>query len=442
MAAMMALVSMTASAAGRETKQAIKEEIQYHFKPYGFIRSYAFFDSRATKSLAEDMFFFIPLDEDKTGTAGPSNSVPSWNFQAISTRLGLDILGYKIGNTSITGKIESDFYCLNSSGNTGTLRMRQAFVKLGWAELGKKGTTNLDLLIGQTWHPMAADLVHGINLETGAPFSPFNRSAQIQFNASFGPHVTLTAAAISHLQYRSAGPAGASNKYMRHGLPEFYAGFSAKAEGFIGRIGVSIMNIRPQYGYTMLTGPEGATTVKHTDWLTEISPFAFAQYTKGTFQLKAKTILAQGGEWMQLNGGYAVTRVMDDGASMEYTPINSSVSFISAQYGKKLQVLGMVGYHRNLGTSKDIINMTDPNASYLVERGYSNIYFSGNGFKNIRQMVRFTPTLLYNLGRMQFGLEYDYTMVEYGMNLTARAIPENTHWVGNHRILFLAKFNL
>ena len=56
---------MTASAAGRETKQAIKEEIQYHFKPYGFIRSYAFFDSRATKSLAEDMFFFIPLDEDK-----------------------------------------------------------------------------------------------------------------------------------------------------------------------------------------------------------------------------------------------------------------------------------------------------------------------------------------------------------------------------------------
>ena len=43
------------------------QESASHFKAYGFIRNYAFVDTRATKSLSEDMFFFIPLDEKVVG---------------------------------------------------------------------------------------------------------------------------------------------------------------------------------------------------------------------------------------------------------------------------------------------------------------------------------------------------------------------------------------
>jgi hypothetical protein len=98
---------------------ASAEDKPYHFKPYGFIRNYAFFDTRATKSLAEDVFFFVPLDE-KMVNGNDVNAVSSFNYQAITTRLGLDILGYQVGSTKINGKIEADFYCLNSNGNTGT----------------------------------------------------------------------------------------------------------------------------------------------------------------------------------------------------------------------------------------------------------------------------------------------------------------------------------
>jgi len=234
--------------------------------------------------------------------------------------------------------------------------------------------------------------------------------------------VILTAALISHMQYRSAGPNGSSNKYMRHGLPEIYAGLSFKDGGFLGRAGVSVMNIRPQYGFD-------ENGKKYTDWLTGISPFLYAQYTHGAFQMRAKTILAQGGEWMQLNGGYAVTGLKSDGISYDYTPINSSVSFLSLQYGKKAQVLGMIGYQKNLGTTKDI--------------DVTKIYFSGNGFKNINQMFRLTPTFIYSLGRMQFGVEYGFTMVQYGDDLSVRALPStNLHWVANHRCLLMAKFLL
>ena len=106
-------------------KEAVKEHIQAHFKPYGFIRTYGFYDTRANKCGSEDMFYFMPLDKEiVNGT--DINAIGKFGYQAISTRLGLDIKGYKFGNTNIEAKIEADFYCLNSGGNIGTFRMRQA----------------------------------------------------------------------------------------------------------------------------------------------------------------------------------------------------------------------------------------------------------------------------------------------------------------------------
>ena len=128
---------------------ASAEDKPYHFKPYGFIRNYAFFNSRATKSLTEDIFFFVPLDEKMVG-GNDVNAVSSYNYQAITTRLGLDILGYQVGNTRINGKIEADFYGLNSTGNTGTFRMRQAYVDLLWDGRGENGTTDLSRFYGET----------------------------------------------------------------------------------------------------------------------------------------------------------------------------------------------------------------------------------------------------------------------------------------------------
>ena len=114
-----------------DRKAAVKEELKAHFKPYGFFRTYGFYDSRATKALTEDLFLFIPLDSHLVDGAD-INAVNNFGYQALTTRLGLDVKDYKIGNTAIEGRIEADFYCLNSGGNVATLRMRQAYMKLSW----------------------------------------------------------------------------------------------------------------------------------------------------------------------------------------------------------------------------------------------------------------------------------------------------------------------
>ena len=446
-------------------KEAVKEEIKAHFKPYGFIRTYGFYNTRATKSLTEDLFFFIPLDKNSVDDVDV-NAVGNFGYQAITTRIGLDIKDYKFGNTAIEAKIEADFYCLNSGGNIGTLRMRQAYARLMWEPSEKFSHS---LLVGQSWHPIAADLVNSIALESGAPFDAFNRSAQLMYNANFGKHVTLTAGFIEQMQYRSNGPDGSTNKYQRYAiLPEAYLGVSVKAGGFLGRVGCSALSIRPHYGYYSQTVTTPAQTATITDandgstytievspaktvttqtsqryheWLTTFNPFIFLQYTGKIWQIKAKAILAQSGEHMQLNGGYAATAGPDDGINYRYTPTQSLVSFFSGQVGKRYQFIGMVGYQKNLGLAggKEMLDA-------------SRYYFSGNGFKNINQMMRVSPTFAFNLGKMQLALEYDYTMVQYGGNCDGKltlgtdfnkngTVTENLHWVGNHRILAMAKYS-
>ena len=450
------LVAVAALSASAFAQEAQQEAPKQHFKPYGFIRSYAAYDTRATKSLSEDLFFFVPLDEYKVDDVDV-NAHGVFNYQAITTRLGLDIKGYKVGNTGIEGKIEADFYCLSSGGNIGTLRMRQAYVKLLW---GDNDGFNHNLLIGQAWHPLAADLANTIALETGAPFSPFNRSAQIMYNANLACGLTFTAGLVEQMQYRSSGPDGGTNKYQRNAiLPEVYAGLSFKKGGFLGRVGVSALSIRPHYGYATIEKvvgteqkltPEGYQTVdktetvaqKYDEWLTTFNPFVFLQYTGKNFQVKAKAVYAQAGEHMQLNGGYAATALKADGISYEYTPTRSVVGFISGQgtFGK-VQLIGMVGYQRNLGL--------EGGKKMLDESLY---YYSGNGFKNAKQMIRATPTLAYNIGKLQLALEYDFTAVQYGGNSDGKvklgddfnadgSVVDARHWISNHRILFMTKYS-
>ena len=397
------------------TGTGLAAQNKLELKPYGFFRTYGLFDSRATKSLTEDLFFFLPLDENNIG-GEDLNAVPSWNYQAITTRLGLDAAGYELCGVKFSGKIEADFYSLN--GTVGVLRMRQAFMGLDFQN-------GHSLKIGQTWHPMAADMAHCINLETAAPFSPFNRSAQLQWNWKMNDHFTLTGAAISHLQYISNGPNGKTNKYQRHALPELYAGLSYANGGLLARAGVSVLSLRPNYGY--VTDAVTGISKKYDEWFTTFSPFAYIQWTNGDFQLKAKTVFAQAADYMQMNSGYAVCSIKDDGFSAEYTPFRASVSFVSAQYklSDHWTLMGMVGYHQNLGTAEDIIGP---------------VYFSNNGYANIDSIVRLTPTVIYNIGKFQLGLEYDLTSVAYGA-LQADGTVDNTHNVMNHRLLCMAKLS-
>lgn len=407
-----ALLSLTL--AGGLSAQDNVNSVQ--FKPYGFIRNYLVIDSRESVSGTEDFFYYVPKDRNIVD-GQDLNEQTSVSYGAITSRLGLDVVGYRVNGWDVAARLEGDFYA-GVSGVTGTatFRLRQAYVTFAKDALSIKA--------GQAWHPMAADMPHVFSLNTGAPFGPFTRTPEVVADVSLGGGFTLTGAAIWQMQYTSAGPAGASADYMKYGfVPELYLGLGVKQGGFTARAGVDMLSIRPRR-------LDASGTKKVKDRITTVSPFLYAEYTENLFSVKAKTIFAQAGEHMNLNGGYGVSSVDGDG-TWHYTPTRNSSTWVSLSYGKKVQGVLFGGYVRNFGAAKA-----------LYDNGSSYFYFSKNSFSNLRQMLRVTPELMFNWGKATLGLEYEMTGVQYGgfKDKTASLATEDLHWVLNHRFQAMIRY--
>ena len=427
----------------------VKEHLQNHFKFYGFIRNYFVYDSRESVSGTGDLFYYLPKDVNMQDGIDV-NDTPSFRFLALTSRLGVDVSGYYIGNVHFGAKFEGDFYSgLSNSSNdnasvyfpgnskisgTATARLRQAYATITWKDLplGKDDKASVGLKIGQAWHPMAADHPHLFSLEVGAPFGPFSRTPLVQMDANLGKNWVVSAAAIWQMQYQSTGPVGGSAIYMKYGMtPEMYAALAYKTNGFLLRAGVDVVSIKPR-----VLGEVDDKVVKVSDRKTSVLGYLYTQYTYKNFAVKAKTTFGEGGEHMNLMSGYA--KVGDDNpdGSWNYASMRNSSSWLSLSYGKKWQGVLFLGYVKNLGLAKA--------ASGPLAKG--DVYFCGNGFSNINQMYRINPQVIYNIGKLNVGLEYQWTSVQYGKyddgKLNAHALADkDLHWIGNHRVNMMVKYN-
>ena len=460
LALLLAVPSFAGDKAEKTSDAPVKDHLQNHFKLYGFIRNYFAFDSRESVSGTADLFYYLPKDENiKDGI--DINDTPSFRFLALTSRLGVDVSGYHIGNVHFGAKIEGDFYAglssVDSEKNPGvktffpnntkimgtaTARLRQAYATITWKDLplNKDEKASVGLKIGQAWHPMGADMPHLFSLEAGAPFGPFSRTPQVTMDASLGKNWIVSAAAIWQMQYQSAGPVGSSAIYMKYGCtPEMYAAVAYKSKGFLVRVGADMVSIKPRVLGSVAAptteDPDAVRTVKVSDRKTSLLYYAYAQYSYKSFAIKAKTTYGEGGEHMNLMSGYAKVGENEDG-SWNYASMRNSSSWLSMSIGKKWQGVLFLGYVKNLGLAKPADTPLSKN----------DVYFCSNGFSNINQMYRINPQLIYNIGKLNVGLEYQWTSVQYGKyvndKLDAHALAtEGLHWIGNHRVNMMVKYN-
>ena len=454
----------SAAVAGKQARRsAVRSHLQQHYKVYGFVRNYFAYDSRECVDGTGDLYMYMPKDEawnqpvSATGVYDVPredlNAQNTFRFLSLTTRVGLDITGYRWRGTEFGGKIEADFYAGLSKVTgqnhalTGVaqLRMRQAYMTLAWDSLPMgREQARVQLLMGQAWHPMAADLCDAIALNSGAPFGPFSRTPQVKMDARLGHWVTLTGAALWQMQFTSAGPDGASAEYIAYSMtPEAYVGLSVHHKGLLLRAGADVLSISPRHLGEVTDAAGQKVQVHVNDRITTASPFLYLQYKTGGFSLFGKTIFAEAGEHMNLNGGYGVRAVNADG-SWEYTPTRNSSTWVSLVYGgelgnkSRLQGILFGGYVRNFGTRDPLVDANND--------GKPDLYFSKNSFDNMNRMWRLSPTLLWTVGKFQLGCEYEVTSVQYGDKSLARnasnALYENgLHWVTNHRVQLMTKYN-
>jgi hypothetical protein len=200
------------------------------YKLYGFVRNDLYFNSRQNSEALDGLFNMIPRPIELNAAGVDKYDVPNSQMLSISTRLGIDFIGTQILGAKSTAKIECDFAGVSSTYYI--VRLRQAFLKLNW--------NKTELLVGQTWHPMFANLQPITPaLSVATPFQPFNRSPQIRLTQKVGDKLSMLASASYQMQYMNQGPIGPSVTYMKTGLlPSLHLGMDYKSKNIVAGFGL------------------------------------------------------------------------------------------------------------------------------------------------------------------------------------------------------------
>lgn len=382
---------------------AQKKDFNYKF--YGFVRGELFYDSRENETLLNELFHMFPKDIELDPNGKDLNANATTGFYNFMTRLGLDVNGPAIWGAASSAKIEADFAGFSKSYTM--LRIRHAYVNLEWQKSA--------LLLGQTWHPLIGNVAPTmLNLSTGSPFQPFNRSPQIRYQYTHNDF-QFTGAAIYQLIGMSTGPEGKNLDYQNNSLiPEMFTGVDYQKNRWLVGVGAALISLKPRTEAAF-----NEKIYKVNERITTVTYMAHAKYKARNYQLSAKSLYNQNAAHLLLLGGYGIASEDSFDGSRGYTPFRVSSTSINGVFGHKYQLFTFLGYSKNLGTTKPLLDM--PNNTY------------GAGL-NIDQLVATNIGIAYTLPHWRVGLEYSSSTAFYGeMNLKTGRV-HNTHPVTNHRL--------
>ncbi|MFP4366730.1 MAG: hypothetical protein ACLFQA_06515, partial [Bacteroidales bacterium] len=313
----------------------------------GYIKSDFIFDSRQTVSVRENMLLLYPSPELSDETGADINDVSNFQFIPFQTRLMARFSGTEILNAKTSGLIEGEFFG-NTDPTRNEFRLRHASITMEWQ-------TGVSLLMGQYWHPLfitqCFPTTAGMN--TGIPFNPFARSPQLEVSLKTD-NFSFSAAAVSQIDFKSAGPQGAGTQYLRNSnLPELTGKIIYMSENNEFLIGAasSYKQLRPRIA--------DATGNKVDETVGSASLMGFTKYNRGLTTLKMAGIIGQDMFHLTMLGGYAVrsdnsyTDTPLFSQPLYYTPVSTFSAWGEFIYGREWEFGLFTGYSKNLGTKED-----------------------------------------------------------------------------------------
>lgn len=388
---------------------------------YGFVRVDAYMDTYKSVDAGHDVFYLLPLYA-RPGGIEDFNQQTSANITAMASRLGVRINFPEVLNAKATGLLEFDF-AGNLRSDPTLFRIRQAYSLLTWEKSS--------LLVGQTWHPFfgGANMPVVAGLNTGAPFSCFNRSPMIRYNMKIGG-LTLGLAAVSENQYASPMIDQADFSYLltpnhakRNGIiPEMVLTAEWVKDAITIGAGADYKLIKPRM---MVTGTEGSS--KADEFLGSTAFMAYSKYKKDKLTLLLKGYLGENMSHLVMPGGYGVASYNAANGRETYTTYSTYTASLSLVYGQKWQMGLFAGYGGNLGTKTALWDAGD---------GKAKTYGS---FLNMQTMYRVAPHISLNLPKFRLVAEYERTAADYGtgaINL-ANGLFNNTHQAVNNRVIIV-----
>ncbi|MFP4448031.1 MAG: hypothetical protein ACLFPH_04800 [Bacteroidales bacterium] len=389
---------------------AQEEDQKFGVEFNGLVKNDVFFDTRQTLAAREGHFLLWPSPENIDIDGHDINSRSSFNILAVQSRLSGTITGPDAFGAKTSGMIEGDFFA-QANDNINLFRLRHAFVQLDWEKTS--------LLFGQYWNPLfvTSCFPGTVSFNTGAPIQSFSRDPQVRLTHSRG-NISFIAAALSHRDYPSYGEDGPSSEYLRNsGMPDMHFQLHYNTEKFVTGAGLAYKKIVPRLETQW--GREADEEVKG------LSAIAFAKLRVNPLTIKVQALSGQNIADAMNISGFAVEDIEFETDDRTYLPLrNLSLWTDIHTNGENFQAGLFAGYTQNRGTADEISN-----ADFIYGLG-----------TDIESLFRISPRLVFNSGKVRFGIEGEYTEATFGEDYDEYAVPVNTHSTGNLRILFSAYY--
>lgn len=372
----------------------------------GFVKTDYLLDSRQTVTVREGHFLLYPAPVLPDREGHDVNARASFNILSIQSRLTGKITGPTAFGARTSGLLEGEFFGTSDPDISG-FRVRHAFLKLDWE--------SSSLLLGQYWHPMfVTEVTPGVvSFNTGAPFQPFSRNPQIRFTYAAGT-LRLIAAAMAQRDFQSTGPSGFSSTYLRNAvLPNLHAQMQYAGGGTILGAGVDYKQLIPR----LVTTRNVATTTT----VSSLAVIGYAKLTLDPVVVKAEGTFGGNLADMLMIGGYGTTSLDTATGREEYTGLRSFSVWGEIATGTEVEFGVFGGYAKNLGAGENLVGA-------LYGRG-----------TDLDHLVRVTPRIVWNSGKVRLASEVEYTAAAYGTaNGANKGKVQNTTRATNVRLVLAA----
>jgi hypothetical protein len=387
---------------------------------YGFIRNDFYLDTYKGLNAFNDLFYLYPNYIGVDANGDDINRQTSANFLSVVSRFGLNITGPRIFGAKTTGCLEADFA---GKPEIYLFRLRKAYMVFNWEK-----TT---LLVGQTWHPFGGGDVFPTvpSLNTGNPFRPFNRSPLVRMDYRTGAWTTSLTGAYQQ-QYLSYGPQGASSCYKRDAvIPEMVLGVDYGKNGFNFGANIDYNTIKPR----VTTNGSNGKIYNADQILSSLSYMVYGRYQRKKLMMLFQGFLGQNLTHLTLNSGYGVSAFDPSTGKEQYTNYNGLYTMFNLSYGEKWKPGILLGYAKNLGTSKPLYKFTVSGTESATVWGMST---------NIQSDYRISPFLSYSVSKYLLSLAYELTAAEYGTGKInfEDGLYGSTHATVNHGVRMVMTF--
>lgn len=373
------LVLIQNAALGQSADSA---KVKLRFK--GFIKADAIFDSRQTVSARESFVLMYPKKPlfDKHGF--DLNSRPQYNQYGTSSRLIFTVDTIKYHDYNISAYVETDFTGASDATNSG-LRLRHGYMKIDHHQM--------QLLIGQYWHPLAAPEAFPdmLSLNLGNPIKSAMRAPQVRFQYRIHAF-DFVAVASAHRDNSAIGPSGVVPDYLKNQIiPGLHLQTIYHKNNLLLGAGYDFKRLN------MRTKTDSNVAVN--EYVSNSAVHLFGKLELPKIIIKAQCIWGENLYDQAMLGGVGVTAMDSLSQTQSYAPIAQASMWVNvATKFPKFNVSLFAGYVQNLGSQKAFVG---------------SVYARGG---DIAYIYRIAPQLSYKMGKVILFSETEYTAAAYGIS--------------------------